>query len=146
MLNEHTLKWLKPSTIFLNAARGEVVDTQALLSAIRQERIGPTVLDVWEEEPNINWDLFQAATLGTPHIAGHSLDGKANGTYMIYTALCKHLGMEPTWNPGYSLPPPTVPSIELEASGQSDEEQVEEVIRKIYDIEADYDVITSFMY
>jgi erythronate-4-phosphate dehydrogenase len=93
---------------------------------------------VWEREPDINWELFQAVTLGTPHIAGHSLDGKANGTFMIYTALCKHLGIEPTWNPIQSLSPPIVPSIEVNPSSQSDQELIQELVNTVYDIEADY--------
>lgn len=138
MLNEQTFKWLKPSAVFINAARGEVVDTKALLKAITFKKIGPTIIDVWEHEPEINWDFFQAATLGTPHIAGHSLDGKANGTFMIYAALCKHLGIEPTWNPVQSLPPPTVSSIEPNSQASSDQEQIRQIVTKIYDIEVDY--------
>jgi erythronate-4-phosphate dehydrogenase len=138
LLNEHTLKWVKPTAIFINAARGEVVDTRALLDAIRQKRIGPTIIDVWEDEPCIDWDLFQAVTLGTPHIAGHSLDGKANGTFMIYAALCKHLGIDPTWNPVQSLPPPIMPSIQIDHNQKSDEEILGEVVAKMYDLEADY--------
>lgn len=138
LLNDHTLKWIKPSAIFINAARGEVVETHALLDAIRHQRIGPTIIDVWEDEPGINWDLFQAVTLGTPHIAGHSLDGKANGTFMIYAALCKHLDVVPTWNPAQSLPPPMVPSIQIDLDQKSDEEIVGEVVKKMYDLEADY--------
>ena len=138
MLNEQTLKWLNPSAIFINAARGEVVETQALLNAITENRIGPTIIDVWEDEPAINWDLFQAVTIGTPHIAGHSLDGKANGTFMIYTALCKHLGISPTWNPMQVLPAPTVPSLTIDYHEQSDEELIQEMVSTIYDLEADY--------
>jgi len=138
LLNAQTFKWLKPSTIFINAARGEVVETRALLDAITRKRIGPTVIDVWEDEPDINWDLFQAVTLGTPHIAGHSLDGKANGTFMIYAALCKHLGVNPTWNPVQSLPPPSVPSLEIHTRQKSDEEILRETVTKMYDVEADY--------
>ena len=138
LLTKDTFKWLKPSTIFLNASRGEVVDTFALLDAITHQQIGPTIIDVWEDEPEINWDLFQAVTLGTPHIAGHSLDGKANGTFMIYTALCKHLGMEPTWNPGKSLPPPIVPLIDVDVYQQSGQDQIRQMGTKIYDIESDY--------
>lgn len=138
MLNEQTLQWLNPSAIFINAARGEVVETQALLKAITENRIGPTIIDVWEDEPAINWDLFQAATIGTPHIAGHSLDGKANGTFMIYAALCKHLGISPAWNPVQVLPAPTVPSLTIDYHEQSDEELIQEMVTKIYDLEVDY--------
>jgi len=138
LLNEQTFKWLKPSAVFINAARGEVTDTPALLDAITHQRIGPTIIDVWEHEPEINWNLFQTVTLGTPHIAGHSLDGKANGTFMIYTALCEHLGIEPTWNPVQSLPPPIVPLIKVNTYPQSGQEQIRQMVTKIYDIEADY--------
>ena len=129
---------MKPSTIFINAARGEVVETSALLSAITNKRIGPTIIDVWEHEPEINWDLFQAVTLGSPHIAGHSLDGKANGTFMIYSSLCDHLGIAPTWNPIQSLPSPTIPSIEVTATQRTNQEQIQEIVTKIYDLNADY--------
>jgi len=138
LFNGQTLKWLKPTAIFINAARGEVVDTQALLDAITHQQIGPTIIDVWEDEPAINWDLFQAVTLGTPHIAGHSLDGKANGTFMIYAALCKHLGVEPSWNPTQVLPPPIVPLIEIPANPSSNQEAIREIVTQCYDIQADY--------
>ncbi|MGB0911309.1 MAG: 4-phosphoerythronate dehydrogenase [Nitrospirales bacterium] len=138
LINEHSLTWLKPSTIFINASRGEVVETQALLDSITQKRIGPTVLDVWEHEPHISWELFKSVTLGTPHIAGHSLDGKATGTFMIYAALCQHLEVEPSWNPSHSLPLPMVPSIQLESSSQTDEETLRFTVAEIYDLEADY--------
>lgn len=138
LLNEQTFTYFKPSTIFINAARGEVVDTQALMNAIQQKQIGPVVLDVWEHEPDINWDLFNAVTIGTPHIAGHSLDGKANGTNMIYEALCKHLSVEPIWNPAQSLPPSIVPSIRIDTHETSDEEAAGEIVGRIYDLKADY--------
>ena len=138
LLNEETFKWVKPTGIFINAARGEVVDTDALLNAITQKQIGMTVIDVWENEPAINWDLFQEVTLGTSHIAGHSLDGKANGTFMIYAALCKHLNVAPTWDPEQSLPLPTIPSIEVDIQQHSDEAQLQKIIAQIYDLEADH--------
>lgn len=138
MLNEQTLGWLNPSAIFINAARGEVVETHALQKAITENRIGATIIDVWEDEPAINWNLFEAVTIGTPHIAGHSLDGKANGTFMIYAALCKHLGIPPTWNPVQVLPAPTVPSLTIDYHEQSDEELIQEMVTTIYDLEADY--------
>ncbi len=145
LLNEQTFKWLKPSSIFINASRGEVVKTSALLQAIAEERVGPTIIDVWEHEPDINWKLFQAVSLGTPHIAGHSLDGKANGTFMIYTALCNHLDIEPIWNPAQSLPSPTLPIIDVSNSSQSNQERVRETIKKIYDIESDFQRIKELL-
>ena len=79
LFNRDTLAYLKPSAIFINTSRGEVVDSLALLNRYKKTTEGKTVLDVWESEPNIDWELFRHVTLGTPHIAGYSLDGKAEG-------------------------------------------------------------------
>ncbi len=145
LLNEQTFRLIKPSTIFINSSRGEVVDTEVLLDAIIHERIGPTVIDVWEHEPHISWDLFQAVTLGTPHIAGHSLDGKANGTFMIYEALCRYLGVKPTWNPTRSLPEPEIPSIALDSLRGGEEEQIGNIVARVYDINKDYDRMAKLL-
>jgi erythronate-4-phosphate dehydrogenase len=138
LLNERTFKWLKPAAVFINAARGEVVETHALLEAITRRRIGPTVIDVWEHEPHINWDLFQSVTLGTPHIAGHSLDAKANGTLMVYSALCRYLGIDRRWDPVHSLPLPMVPSLEIDDFRKSDEDIVREAVAALYSLQADH--------
>ena len=46
-------------------------------------------LDVWENEPDINLSLIPYVALGTAHIAGHTIEGKARGTEMLYQALCE---------------------------------------------------------
>lgn len=92
---------LRPDAILINACRGEVLDTASALAVDN-----PLLLDVFEGEPRPDRRLVARATLATPHIAGHSLDGKANGTKMIYDAACAFVGVAPTWNPRDSLPPP----------------------------------------
>jgi erythronate-4-phosphate dehydrogenase len=42
--------------------------------------------------------------IATPHIAGHSLDGKAANTQYIYDALCRYLDIEPVWSMDGHLP------------------------------------------
>lgn len=124
--------------MLINTARGAVVDNRALLRAIDGERIGGTVLDVWENEPNISPELLDVVDLGTPHIAGYSLDGKVNGTRIIYEAVCKFFGIAPTWNPAPLMPAPVVPRIELSvSSGDDDEDVLHRVVKRIYDICAD---------
>ncbi|UCE62759.1 MAG: 4-phosphoerythronate dehydrogenase [Nitrospirota bacterium] len=136
--NDATLAKLKPSAVFLNTSRGEVVDTRPLLNRLQKNTVGSTVLDVWESEPDINWELFKMVTLGTPHIAGYSLDGKAEGTLFIYQALCNHLGLTPSWNLTDSLPAPAVPHINLDPREKPDEQILSELIEAIYNIEADH--------
>ncbi len=75
----------------LNASRGEVADTEALLA--HSERL-TLCLDVWEGEPdNINLGLLEVAEIATPHIAGYSLQGKANASAIVLRSLARRLGI-----------------------------------------------------
>lgn len=71
----------------INSCRGAVHDTAALLSAKQNGKISELILDCWENEPNISLDLLDVTSLATPHIAGFSADGKANGTRMCLQAI-----------------------------------------------------------
>ncbi len=51
LINEERLKLMKPTAILINAARGAVVDTNALVKALREGWIAGAGLDVYEEEP-----------------------------------------------------------------------------------------------
>ena len=53
------------------------------------------MLDVWPDEPDIDGELLSLSELATPHIAGYSTDGKANGTSMAVRAVANHFGIEP---------------------------------------------------
>lgn len=132
LLNARTLAQLTPSTILLNTARGPVIDNECLLQRLRRNAIGPTVLDVWEHEPNLSWALAQQVSLGTPHIAGYSLDGKAEGTHMLYHAVCRHFALPPSWSPARSLPPPSIPFLEIQATGKSDEQVLSDLATRVY--------------
>ena len=58
------------------------------------------VLDCWEGEPRIARDLLAhpGVVIATPHIAGHSLDGKAANTQFVYDALCRFLQVKGAWH------------------------------------------------
>lgn len=121
------------SFILLNTARGPVVDNKVLLKAIDGERIGAVVLDVWENEPNISPELLDVVEIGTPHIAGYSLDGKVNGVRMIYEAASRHFDIAPVWQP--ALPP--VPLIPASVNrGEDAEDALRRIVRHFYDITA----------
>lgn len=97
---------LRKDAVLINACRGEVLDSA---SALAVDNV--LLLDVFEGEPAPDPRLVARAAVATPHIAGHSLDGKANGTKMIYDAACAFLGIPPTWTPRESLPPPPGPIV-----------------------------------
>jgi erythronate-4-phosphate dehydrogenase len=94
LFDKKRLAALKDHQLLINACRGEVVNNQAALELFEQGQLLNLVLDVWENEPSINLGLIPHTALATAHIAGHTIEGKARGTEMLYVALCKHLGIQ----------------------------------------------------
>ncbi|MGM9633891.1 MAG: 4-phosphoerythronate dehydrogenase [Alloprevotella sp.] len=90
--------------LLINAARGEVVDTEAVLKALERKQIAAAAIDTWENEPDINPELLERAWMATPHIAGYSADGKALGTEMALNAVARHFGIDKT----FRIVPPSV--------------------------------------
>lgn len=88
LLNENNFHNISDQTILFNAARGGVIvediwqKTQTMVN----------IIDCWENEPNINQNLQKTAYWATPHIAGHSVDAKFMGSFMVYKALCDFTG------------------------------------------------------
>lgn len=103
---------MRPGAQLFNSGRGEVVDTAALKAALKSGRISAAVLDVWENEPGIDRELLDLVRIGTPHIAGYSTDGKANGTAMAVQAVAAFFGISglAEWRPE-RLPEPETPEI-----------------------------------
>lgn len=97
LLNAARITALRPGTLLLNTARGGVVEENALLARLQARSDLDVILDTWENEPAINLELLRHTLLGTPHIAGYSLDGKVRGTEMVYRACCQFLQVEPQW-------------------------------------------------
>ena len=83
---------MKPGAIFINASRGEVVDDEALKRAI--PKLGPVIIDTWNNEPDIDRELMNMVDIATPHIAGYSYQGKQNGTAASVRALARFFGFE----------------------------------------------------
>ena len=98
LVNDEFLLSLKRTPYIINSSRGEVVDTDALLAALATGKVRDVVIDTWENEPDINQELLNAAFLATPHIAGYSADGKANATRMSLEALCRFFHIEATFD------------------------------------------------
>ena len=121
---------MREGALLINASRGPVVETQALKSELKSGRIR-AALDVWEREPEIDWELLGLVDFGTPHLAGQAVDGKLISTEMIYEACCHHFGVVPTWKADSLL---TQTRVEGLGSG-SIEERLGTVVRSIYDVE-----------
>ncbi len=105
MFDQALLDQLHKATILFNAARGPVIDNQALSELLKRRRDLTIFLDTWENEPAIDHILLQQVDLATPHIAGYSYEGKLRGTQMILHAACKHFAVEAEWNMQEFIPP-----------------------------------------
>lgn len=90
LCNETFLSHCKPDALIINAARGGVVDEQALLHSGH-----PFILDTWENEPNLNKEVLQSAFRASMHIAGYSVQGKRNATQMCLNSIANLFQLPP---------------------------------------------------
>ncbi len=130
-------KSLKRKPIVINSSRGPVIDGGALKTAIHEGDVSGAVLDVWNNEPNIDPELVDMLDIVTPHIAGYSLDGKANGTSMSVNAIAGFFDLPlKNWTPE-QIPEPEEPVIHIDNIGLTDQEVLERAIYHTYHIERD---------
>ena len=134
MLNRGVIDRLGPKQFLINASRGEVFDGCALLAALREKKILGAILDVWEGEPEIDYSLLELADIGTPHIAGSTLDGKIRAVTLIRDQLCEFWGIASTLNPdGFYSP---ARQIRLKRGGAT-EETILQALGEVYEIAKD---------
>ena len=115
LLDAARLAAMGPERILINTCRGPVVDNEALDRLLGERRGPASVLDVWEDEPNVPASLLDKVVLGSPHIAGYSVQGKENGTKMIYGAFCQWSGVMPQLVDANSKLPPLECAVKSEA-------------------------------
>ena len=95
LINERIISLMRPNAVIINASRGEVADTAALLKAQQS-----MMIDVWEHEPDIDKNLLAKAVVSTPHIAGYSAQGKANASAAVVRAVAERFALPLTeWYP-----------------------------------------------
>jgi erythronate-4-phosphate dehydrogenase len=136
LFNKTRLAALSDNQLLINACRGEVINNQAALELFEQGTSLNLVLDVWENEPGINLDLIPHTALATAHIAGHTIEGKARGTEMLYLALCKHLGIQAHKKLSDYLP--SAESSTIQINDKQDFWQIlHQLVLNVYNIETD---------
>lgn len=124
---------ISADSLLINASRGEVVDNVALSSLLARAAAPDVILDVWEGEPQIDATLLRQVQLGTPHIAGYSLDGKLLATRMLLRAMAGHFNMLLD-DPGSAAG--TAPVLRV-PDGASGAELLRAVVAQRYDIHSD---------
>lgn len=135
---------MKNNAVFINTSRGPVTDSEALKRAVKTKLSG-FILDVWENEPSPDASLLAEAFIGTPHIAGYSADGKANGTAACVYEFCSFFGQghSPSftgynalkdWYPEEIPAPPMPTTFLLDGAGKYYEEIIYEAVTHTYPI------------
>jgi erythronate-4-phosphate dehydrogenase len=138
LFDASVLASLRQGAFLINSSRGEVVDNQALLNTLNTGYLAAAVLDVWEHEPDILPPLLDRVALSTPHIAGYSADGKANGTAACVRYLASQYGWPlADWYPSQVPPPPEGLEVILDTAGKTVAQVVAEAILHTYDVSGD---------
>ncbi|WOZ78783.1 4-phosphoerythronate dehydrogenase PdxB [Kosakonia sacchari] len=135
LADDALLSRLKPGTILINACRGPVVDNAALLQHLQAGQALSVVLDVWEPEPDLNVDLLNLVDIGTAHIAGYTLEGKARGTTQVFEAFSDFLGKHQQVALDTLLPAPEFGRITLH--GPLDQSTLKRLVHLVYDVRRD---------
>ena len=89
MINDAFLARQKDGCVLINAARGGLIDEVALFKHSKRLTV---CLDVWQDESQLPEALVRQVFLLTPHIAGNTVFGRANGTAQVYAAMAQHFG------------------------------------------------------
>ncbi|WP_436873764.1 4-phosphoerythronate dehydrogenase PdxB [Kosakonia sacchari] len=135
LADDALLSRLQPGTILINACRGPVVDNAALLQRLQAGQALSVVLDVWEPEPDLNVDLLNLVDIGTAHIAGYTLEGKARGTTQVFEAFSDFLGKRQQVALDTLLPAPEFGRITLH--GPLDQSTLKRLVHLVYDVRRD---------
>lgn len=138
LFDKSRLEALDRHQVLINTSRGEVIDTNALVHVLKKGSIKAASLDVWENEPSIDPRLLDLLYTGTPHIAGYSADGKANGTMMCVQALGQFFDLScRSWETS-GLPEPLQPSeFTIDTRGKTPQQILSEAILYTYNIKKD---------
>ena len=91
-IGKDRLALMKPSAILINTSRGEVVDENALVDALKSARLRAAGLDVYSSEPPANKELLGLDNVVlTPHIGGQTAEAQASAATIVAQKIIDHL-------------------------------------------------------
>ncbi len=143
LANNAFFEKIKPGTLIINSSRGEVVNTKSIIWAIKKKGI-IAAIDVWEDEPNISKELLDMVSLGTPHIAGYSIEGKLNASISAVRSISEHFGFGlNNWTPN---PNPCTEKIHLQGEKYTTSDNYldyKKLFADIFPIQLDFFALTK---
>lgn len=96
LVNAEVLNALGPKGYLVNIGRGTIVDTAALIDAVRAKRLAGAALDVIEGESDVPRELLQLENvIVTPHVAGRAPEARTAATALILDNLNAHFAGKP---------------------------------------------------
>jgi len=102
MIGEKEIAMMKDGVILINAARGGIINEQALLNALRSGKIAGAAVDVWSEEPpktEILRDLIsQDRLVVTPHLGANTFEAQINVAVDVSKEILNYLDEQPLEN------------------------------------------------
>ncbi len=137
LINRETLPMTLKKPWIINTSRGKVADSMSLISHSARGSLSGLVLDVWEHEPILDEELLRITDIATFHIAGYSVEGKANATAAVVNQLAVHFDLPlKDWHPE-NLPIPVQETCTIDAIGKDPEDILSEAIKHSYRIMED---------
>jgi len=102
LIGENEFSKMKKNCILINTARGPIIDEQALVKALKDNKIFGAGLDVYENEPEITKELLELNNVVlTPHIGSASSETRNKMSEMAANNIIKVLNGEEPINPVY---------------------------------------------
>ena len=84
LIGEREFNLMKPNTIFINTARGKIVDEKALVKVLKERRIYGAGLDVFEFEPQISEELYELDNVVMlPHIGSATVEARTKMAELV---------------------------------------------------------------
>lgn len=115
LFGEREFSMMKSGAIFMNLARGKVVDVKALKEAIEIGKIKGCAVDVFPKEPKSNNEPFESELMGmrntilTPHIGGSTIEAQENIGNFVPNKIINYINSGSTYGsvnlPNVQLPP-----------------------------------------
>ncbi|OYT26223.1 MAG: 3-phosphoglycerate dehydrogenase [Thermoprotei archaeon ex4572_64] len=97
MISYREFEVMKKGVIIVNTSRGEVIDTKALLDALKSGKVAAAALDVLEHEPPKEpWEIElvnHSRVIITPHVGSETIEARRRNAELLVTKILNHLGL-----------------------------------------------------
>jgi D-3-phosphoglycerate dehydrogenase len=93
IINESRINLMRKDAMLINTARGDLIDEEALIKALKEDRIAGAALDVYKQEPLENEELMgiKGRLILTPHIGSQTEETQVSAATGVAKKMCEYL-------------------------------------------------------